>query len=212
MMEGKEKKFVIEIFRKKDPEELTALFSDPEGRLDVGSAAALTGAEACAMALRGAKLAAAKRGEDERTAYLLRNLEKLRAYLVYLIDEDVKGRNIMRRALKEGDPQKIEAARQPACAISDEVICQMIHVVDMLEELCAFAPAECAVYLGSALELALSAIRCARLFVVSVSNAGSDETMAFVVRRENEIRMEELQPKMQKIRTWVEDCIKGAKA
>ena len=204
-MDEQKKKFVIEIFRKKDPEELTAALADPEGKLDVGSAAALCGAEACAMALRGARLAAAVHAEDERMEYLLRNIEKLRAYFVYLIDEDVKGRGIMKRAMKDGDPQKIDAARQPAAAISDEVICQMINLVDLIEEMTAFAPKESAVYLGSAVEYALSSIRSARLFVVQLANGSSDDTYAFIVRRENEIRLEALRPKTEKILAWTED-------
>lgn len=203
-MAEQEKKFIIEIFRKKDPEELTAILADPAGKLDIGSAAALSGAESCAMALRGAKIAAEGRGEDERMSYILRNLEKLRAYFVYLIDEDVKGRSIMKRALKEGDSRKIDAARQPAAAISDEVICELIHVVELVEELIAFAPKESAIYLGSAVELALSSMRSARLFAVHMANGSSDETYAFIVRRENELRMEELRPKAEKILAWVE--------
>ena len=137
--------------------------------------------------------------------YLLRNIEKLRSYFVYLIDEDVKGRSIMKRAMKDGDPQKIDAARQPAAAISDEVICQMINLVDLIEEMIAFAPKESAVYLGSAVEFALSSIRSARLFVVQLANGSSDETYSFIVRRENEIRLEALRPKTEKILAWVEE-------
>lgn len=204
-MDEQKKKFIIEIFRKKDPEELTSALADPEGKLDIGSAAALCGAEACAMALRGARIAANEHGGEERMEYLLRNIEKLRAYLVYLIDEDVKGRNIMKRAIKEGDPQKIEAAREPAAAISDEVICQMINLVDLIEELSAFAPKGSAIYLGSAVEYALSSIRSARLFAVHLANGSSDDTYSFIVRRENEIRMESLLPKTEKILAWTEE-------
>ena len=203
-MAEQEKKFIIEIFRKKDPEELTAILADPAGKLDIGSAAALSGAESCAMALRGARIAAEQRGDDERMDYILRNLEKLRAYLVYLIDEDVKGRNILKRAIKEGDPRNIDAARQPAAAISDEVICEMIHVVELVEELTERAPKESAIYLGAAVELALSSIRSARLFAVSMASGSSDDTYAFIVRRENEIRLEELRPRTEKILAWVE--------
>ena len=200
-----EKKFIIEIFRKKDPEELTAILADPAGKLDIGSAAALCAAESGAMALRAARLAAEQSEGDERLDYILRNIEKLRAYFVYLIDEDVKGRNIMRRALKDGDPQKIDAARQPAAAISDEVICQLINLVDLIEELTAYAPAESAAYIGSAVEYALSGIRSARLFAVHLANGSSDETYAFIVKRENEIRLEELRPKTEKILAWAEE-------
>ena len=204
-MDEQKKKLIIEIFRKKDPEELTSALADPDGKLDIGSAAALCGAEACAMALRGARIAAKERGGEERMEYLLRNFDKLRSYLVYLIDEDVKGRNIMKRAVKEGDPQKIEAAREPAAAISDEVICQMINLVDLIEELTAFAPKESAIYLGSAVEFALSSIRSARLFAVHLARGSSDDTYSFIVRRENEIRMEALLPKTEKILAWAEE-------
>ncbi len=207
-MAEQEKKFIIEIFRKKDAEDLTAALADPAGKLDIGSGAALCGAEACAMALRAARIAAEKSGEDERLTYILRNIEKLRAYFVYLIDEDVKGRNIMKRAIKEGDPQKIEAAREPAAAISDEVICQLVNLIDLVAELCERSCAESAIYCGSAVELALGAIRSARLFTVNLAHSSSDETYTYVVRRENELRMAELQPKTEKILSWVEDCIR----
>lgn len=207
-MADKEKKFVIEIFRKKDAEELTAALSDPEGKLELGSAAALAGADAAAMALRAAKLAAASGCEGERMDWLLRNISKLREYLVYLIDEDVKGRSIMRRARREGDPQKIEAARQPASAISDEIVCQMIHLIELLEELQDLAPAACAVYVGSAVELALGALRSARLYLLSVARESDDETYRFVVRRENELRLQELQPKAEKILARAEEQLK----
>ncbi len=206
-MAEEKKKFVIEIFRKKDPGELTAALADPEGKLELGSAAALCGADACAMALRGAKLAAASAGENERLAYILRNLERLRDYFVYLIDEDVKGRAIMKRALKEGDPQKVEAARQPAGAISDEVVCQLLNMIDLLAELPEAAPKESAVYLGSALELAEAGIRSAILYLVALADGSDDETYRFVVRRENEIRLDELRPKAEAIRAWVEERI-----
>lgn len=206
-MDEQKKKFIIEIFRKKDSEELTSALADPEGKLDIGSAAALCGAEACAMALRGARITAKQNGENERLDYILRNLEKLREYLAYLIDEDVKGRNIMKRALKEGDPLKIDAARQPAGAVCDEIICQMTHVVELLEELQPFAPKESAIYLGSAVELALSGIRSARLYVVDLAKGSSDETYRFIVRRENELRLEELRPKADRILAWVEEAI-----
>ena len=206
-MAEEKKKFVIEIFRKKDPGELTAALADPEGKLDLGSAAALCGADACAMALRGAKLAAASGVGDEKLDYILRNLERLRDYFVYLIDEDVKGRNIMKRAVKEGDPQKIEAARQPAGAISDEVVCQLLNMIDLLTELVEAAPKESAVYLGSALEMAEAGIRSARLYLVALASGSDDETYRFIVRRENEIRLEELKPKAERLRTWVEERI-----
>ena len=130
-----EEKLVIEIYRKKDPEELTKLLSEPESKLDLGSAAALTAADACAMGLRAAKLAAAEVSGNERLDYILRNLEKLREYMVYLIDEDVKCRSMLRRAEKKGNEREIEAARRPACCICEEIINQMGNMLALLNEL-----------------------------------------------------------------------------
>ena len=202
------KKFIIEIFRKKEPEELTAALADPGEKLELGSAAALCAADGCARALRAARIAAEKSGGSERLDYIVRNLDKLRSYFVYLIDEDVKGRNIMRRAMKEGDPQKVEAARQPASAISDEVICQCINVIELLDELLPLAPKESAACLGGAVELLTGAIRSARLSVLSLSCGSSDETYRYIVRRENEIRLEELKPKTERLLAFAEEQLR----
>ena len=40
-------KIVIEIYRKKNPDELTAALADPEGKLDLASGAAYTGGASC---------------------------------------------------------------------------------------------------------------------------------------------------------------------
>ena len=197
-------KIVIELFRKKDPDELTAAFADPEGKPDLASSAALTAANACAMGLRAARLVP---GEDERLDYLRRNLDKLRGYMVYLIDEDIKGRRIMARAKKEGDPEKIDAAIHAICAISDEVINQMCNVLDLLLELSERDLSGSAPYLGSAVHDALAAIRSGRLFVVSATRRSGDATYAYITRRENELRLAEYEPKAQTILERVEQAI-----
>ena len=179
-------KIVIELFRKKDPDELTAALADPAGKADVPSSAALTAANACAMGLRAARLVP---GDGERLEYIRRNLDKLRNYMVYLIDEDLKGRSIMARAKKEGDPGKIDAAIHAICAISDEIINQMCNVLDLLKELSEIDAASCAPALGSAVHSALAALHSARLFVISATRVSDDETYAFITRRENEIRL-----------------------
>ena len=197
-------KIVIEIFRKKDPDALTAAFADPEARPNVASSAALTAANACAMGLRAARLLP---GEDERLDYLRRNLEKLRGYMLYLIDEDLKGRSIMDRAKKEGDGEKIDAAIHAVCAISDEIINQMCNVLDLLMELSERELSETAPFLGSAVHDALAAIHSCRLFVVNATRQSSDKTYAFITRRENELRLEEFGPKAQTILDRVERAV-----
>ena len=184
-----EEKLVIEIYRKKEPEELTKLLSDPESRLDLGSAAALTAADACAMGLRAAKLTEAAAAGNERLDYILRNLEKLREYMVYLIDEDVKCRSLLRRAEKKGDAREIDAASQPACCICEEIINQMGNTLDMLAELADLGK-QGSMYISAAVHMCMAAMQSAMAFVLDMSAKSSDENYVFVTRRENEITLE----------------------
>ena len=184
-----EEKLVIEIYRKKDPDELTRLLSEPESRLDLGSAAALTAADACAMGLRAAKLTEAAAAGNERLDYILRNLEKLREYMVYLIDEDVKCRSILRRAEKKGNEREIEAARRPACCICEEIINQMGNTLDLLSEL-ADKGKQGGMYISAAVYMSMAAMQSAMAFVLDMSAKSSDDSYVFVTRRENEITLE----------------------
>ena len=179
----------IEVFRLKNADELTKSLADPESRMDTGSGAAMTAALASALLERAAAETAGDLPDHERVDYILRNAEILRSYMVHLIDEDVKARGPLRRALKEGDERNIEAARQPAVAIPGEVINMMGQALKLGKELGALCPEASLHYLGEFAELAMAAIRSARLFIVNMSDKCSDETYRFVVRRENEITL-----------------------
>ena len=180
----------IEVFRMKNADELTKALTDPKSRLETGSAAAMTAALSAALLKRAAALTLRERPDHERTAYIDRNAEILRGYMVHLIDEDVKARNPLRRALQEGDERNIEAARQPAVAIPGEVINMMSQALELSRELCPLCPTEALHYLGESAELAMAAIRTARLYILDMSDRCTDETYCYVVRRENEITLQ----------------------
>lgn len=179
----------IEIFKQKNVEELTRDFADPASRLETGSAAAMTAALAASLLERAASLAQREQPEQERIDYIVRNAGILRGYMVHLIDEDVKCRAPLRRAMKEGGEREIEAARQPAVAIAAEVVNMMGQALELMKELCALCPRDALHYLGEAAELAMAAVRSARLYIVDMSDKCSDDTYRFVVRRENEITL-----------------------
>ena len=46
-------------------------------------------------------------------------------------------------------------------------------------------------HLGESAELAMAAIRSARFFIVDMADKSSDDTYRFVIRRENEITLEQ---------------------
>ena len=179
----------IEIFKLKNADELTKSLSDPESRMDTGSGAAMTAALAMSLLERAAALTVKNLPENERANYIFRNAEILRTYMVHLIDEDVKSRGPLRKALKEGDERKIEATRQPAVAIPGEVINMMGQALELSKELTALCPKNALHYLGESAELSMAAIRAARMFILDMSDKCSDDTYRYIVRRENEITL-----------------------
>jgi len=181
----------IEVFRMKNAEELSKALADPESRLETGSGAAMTAALSAALLKRAAALTLQALPENERAVYIDRNAEILRAYMVHLIDEDVNARGPLRRALKEGNERNIEAARQPAVAIPGEIINMMNQALALARELTALCPKEALHYLGESAELAMAAIRSSRLYILDMADKCTDDTYRFVVRRENEITLEE---------------------
>ena len=180
----------IEIFRMKNAEELTLALADPDSRIETGTGAALTAAISAAFLCRAAA-ETAKETQKERVEYIVRNAEILRKYMVHLMDEDVKARSPLKRARSEGDERKIEAAMQPAVAICGEIINMMGQSLELAKELCAFCPKAAMHHLGESAELAMAAIRSARFFIVDMADKSSDDTYRFVIRRENEITLEQ---------------------
>ena len=193
-------KLTIEIFRRKDAEDFTRALADPESRTAVGSGAAMTAASAAAYLHRAAALCAQAQPGDERLVWLVRNSETLRTYMVQLIDEDVKCRGPLRRAISEGDAHAVEAAHQPAAAIANEIVNMMGQGLALLEELAGYAQGEAKTYIAAAAELAMGAVRACMHYVLALSRECSDETYRYVVRRENEMTLEQLTPVLERIR------------
>ena len=179
----------IEIFKLKNADELTKSLADPESRLETGSGAAMTAALAMSLLERAAAVTVKALPENERVDYIFRNAEILRTYMVHLIDEDVKSRGPLRKALKEGDERKIEATRQPAVAIPSEVINMMGQALELAKELTALCPNDALHYLGESAELSMAAIRASRMYILDMSDKCSDDTYRYIVRRENEITL-----------------------
>ena len=179
----------IEQFKKKNADELTKALADKNSRLEVGSIAAVTAAGAAALLGRAAAFAAEKEPDNERAAYIVRNAEIVRAYMVHLIDEDVRCRGPLLRAFKEGGEREIEASRQPAISIASEIINMMSQTLDMAKEAGTFCPKDAMQYLGECAELAMGAIRSARLYILDMSDRCSDDTYRYIVRRENELTL-----------------------
>ena len=198
-------KITIEVFKKKPMEELSQALADPDGKLETGSGAAAVASVAAALLCRAAAATGKTVSGNERLDYIVRNGEILRSYMVHLIDEDVKCRGPLKRAIKEGDARTIEAARQPAVSISAEILNMMGKLLELAQELCPLCPKEARHYLAESAELAMAAARTARSYIVDMAAYSSDETYRFVTHRENELLLAQFAP-------MAEEIIKSAEA
>ena len=192
-------KITIEVFKKKPMEELSQALADPDGKLETGSGAAAVASVAAALLCRAAAATGKTVSGNERLDYIVRNGEILRSYMVHLIDEDVKCRGPLKRAIKEGDARTIEAARQPAVSISAEILNMMGKLLELAQELFPLCPKEARHYLAESAELAMAAARTARSYIVDMAAYSSDETYRFVTRRENELLLAQFSPLAEEI-------------
>ncbi len=192
-------KLVIDIFRKKDAEDFTVALADPDGKLEIGSASAQTAAYAAAMLRRASELTLRQDGGNERFAYLRKNAEILRTYMIHLIDEDVKCRAPLRRALQEGIERNIEASRQPASAICEEIIGMMGQCFDFLNEIKDVCPHDALPYVAASAGFALAACETASVHVLNMTAQCSDDTYQYVMRREQEITLQSYREKYNSI-------------
>ena len=184
-------KFIIEIYRTKNPDELTKLIADPESKLDTGSGAALNMAVAAAFLSRAAAVCFKEGRSGERLDYIVRNAETLRNYMVYLIDEDVKCKNPMRQAVKNGEEENFEACRRPAVSICEEIVNMVGSGLDLALELCDYCSKDGRIYVEQYVHTAMAAAKTAISYILSLSSKSVDETYRYVTRRENEMTMEQ---------------------
>ena len=199
MAEGKLK---IEIYRNKNADELTKLIADPAERPDTGSAAAAAGALAAALLCRAAGLNEAAGAEQEKQDWTVKNSEILRTYMVKLIDEDVKCRGPLRRARKEGDEQTVEAARQVSVSICLEIVNMMGKCLEMAADYAEILKpgAEARFYLMQSADLAYGASLAAGQFVLMTAEQSEDETWRYVMKRENELTMQQQSDLLAQVR------------
>lgn len=193
-------KIIIEIFKTKNTDELTKAFAAPDSRLEIGSLAAVSAANAAAYTLRAANLAAQTVTGNERLDYIIRNTEILRDYMVHLIDEDVKCRGPIRKALRENRPEReVEACRHPAVCICEEIVNMASQIIGFDAELCDICPDECVRYLGASAQTAWSAMESARMYILGIVRESADDTFDYVTRRENEIMFSETKQKLDAV-------------
>ena len=195
-----EKKLVIEILKKLPFEELSKKLSDKSEKIDSGSAACITASLAASLLKRAAETAEKPDEADkDRIDYICRNTEIIRNYMVHLIDEDVRCRGPIRKAAEDGDPLKISACCQSACAIAFETMDMMKALLDFCDEFCALFSENISHYVFEAASLAYSSVETAAAYIGSVMRLSDDSTDIYVTNRQTEIYMEECRKLKEKV-------------
>lgn len=204
-------KIIIEIFRSKNAEDFTAAVSEPSSKAELGSVAAMTAAEAAAMTKRCAVLAQESVTGNERLDYIARNAGIVRGYMVHLIDEDIKCRGPIKKALRENRPEReVEACRHPAVCICEEIINMASQLIGFDAELCALVPRETVRFAGASAELAWSAMNTALMFILSIVRECADDTFEYVTRRENEVIFGEAKEQLEAVREKTSSALERA--
>lgn len=181
----------IQIYRNETTDNLTKKLADPGENADIGSAASASAALSASMLARAAVQIRETGGENEKLDWYVRNTEILRSYMVKLIDEDVKCRGPLRRALKEGDDRTIEAARQSAVSICLEIVNMMGQCINLADEMAVLAGEEAKAELAAAADLAYGASKAAGRYILYMSSLSPDDTYRYVMKRENQLTMQD---------------------
>lgn len=107
--------------------------------------------------------------------------------MVHLVDEDVKCRAPLRRALKEGSDCAIEAAYHTSCEINSEIINMMNTALELMKEACDYTDKDGLHLLKQAAVLALASVDVCIEEISDICTHCTEDSFIYVSRRENEI-------------------------
>ena len=177
----------IKIYKDENISEFTNDYIAEDSQLDSGS----INAYCASLASTLFEKAVLTLGDDERSTWLKRNSDILRTYFIHLIDDDLKARRGYLKEVKNGNPENIEAAMHPACSINEEVINMLHQMLELILECCSLVDKNNLHYLKESADIAIGTIRSCTDWLVSFVSSSLDETYRFVVKRENEITLDE---------------------
>lgn len=174
----------------------TQALADPASKLGLGSAAALSAAQAAALALGAVRCC-----PSDELSKTDADLEKLMTYFIHLIDEENKAKLPLEKRLgKDNVPEEeIEAGYRTACIIVDEILYSSLALIDVLDaasdKLCGCVAAQCA----ASVYFAKNAMEGVRLQLAYYSTKMNEEVYAHTTRREPEIAIEGAKDKIDKL-------------
>ncbi len=195
-----EKKMIIEILRKLPFDTLSAKLADHTDKADAGSASCLVASVAAALLKRAADLLEKTDVEEiDRIEYIRRNSEIIRNYMDHLVDEDVRCRGPIKKAFQEGDPVKISACCQTACAIAVETVDMMRTLLGFCVEILDFYGDKAPHYVFEAASLAYAAVESEVAYIDSVTKLSDDPTYNYITDKETGIYIDDCKKLKEKV-------------
>lgn len=193
-------------FSDKGAKPFTEALADPESKLGLGSTASYIAAQSASLMLKAVRCC---KPDDPELLSAEAQLEKLRTYFVYLIDEENKAKLPLEKRLKNGAPEnEIEAGYSTACIILTEILYTSLQMTELLDsvsdKICSCSAHLCA----AAVLCARNAMDCVRLQLARYSVCMKDEVTAHTTRREPEIAIAEANDRLNALIAKFEGMIK----
>lgn len=193
-------------FSDKGAKLFTEALADPASKLGLGSAGAYAAAQGAALALKALRCCPS---DDAAVLSAIADIEKLRGYFVFLIDEENKAKLPLEKRLGTDAPrEEIEAGYRTACMIQSEILYTCIRMVEVIESV-SDKVCSCSAYLcAAALVYVKTALHSARLMLAKNAAGMTDEVSAHTTRREPEIAIEGISDKLTALSAKFEAAIK----
>jgi len=175
-------------FSGKTVKDFSTELASKDSRLEIGSAAALIGGMAASSLL----LAVRKTGSEElgKTA---EDIELLRKYFIFLVDEEVKAKEPLESRLRQGvtDEAEIEGGYRTACIILSEQLYTLVKLIDIAESVSDRLCPCTAVESAAAMYYIKTALESIRLKLAFYATKMTEPVFARTTKREPEIVIED---------------------
>lgn len=178
----------VDCFADKTVKRFAEELAGAESTLRLGSIAALTAAEAAAMAMKAVRLTGC---DDADLKKAETDLETLRAYFVKIIDEENKARKPLEKRIEENASEpELEGGYLTACIMIDEVLYSSIHMMEALDRVADKICSCGAIYAAAAVRYARTAMESVRMMHKAYGARIKEPVCAHTVSREPEIAIE----------------------
>lgn len=202
----------MEKFADKNLKDFNRGVSFSENQPECGSIAALCGSLASSLGIASLSFSEECNSSSSETSCsgYLTNLETLRTYFLFLVDEDIKSRVPLdkSRSTDLSDPDnfdRYQASLRMACSIPTEIMYKTLECVDLLCKISEICAPSVLPSIGCSLLICSAVLKSTRLICLSNARSMRDRIYAKTVSREFEINFDSVQPRIDSVLSKIEE-------